>query len=464
MGTSPAVSLAAELPALGDGSSVITPSQEKALGQSWVRRLRSQVALIGDPVVVEYLDDLIYRLLPNSELTDTQLIITVIDSPELNAFAVPGGIIGVNAGMFLYADNEQELASVLAHELAHLSQRHFARRLEESSKQMALNMAGILASVILAATAGSDAGVAALASSQALSLQQQLSYSRLNEQEADRIGIQTLAASGMNAQAMVAMFERMLKSQRFNRAVPEYLRTHPLTESRISDMASRSAAFPGIPYAENQDFYFVQSRIQVHYSANLEDSVTRFRDAQRHSRSTVRDGARYGEVLALVRGQRATEAENTLHALLEDHPTSIMVNLLKVEWLLAQQRVDDALRLLEHNLLLNPANYAITRAHATALTLKREPARALAQLKRLTATHPNEIDLWYELAEVAGQANAIVDLHRARAEYFFLKADKNAAMQQLEQALAKSEGNYQQSILIRNRMREMEGSGDTFTF
>jgi predicted Zn-dependent protease len=453
-----------ELPALGDGSSVITPSQEKALGQSWVRQLRGQVPMINDPVIAEYLEDLMYRLMPNSDLTDSDLTITVIDSPELNAFAVPGGIIGVNAGMFLYSDNEQELASVLAHELAHLSQRHFARRLEESGKQMALNMAGILASVILAATAGSDAGIAALASSQALTLQQQLSYSRLNEQEADRMGIQTLAASGMNAQAMVNMFERMMRSQRFNRSMPVYLRTHPLTESRIADMASRSQTYPTTPYTENQDFYFVQSRVQVYYSSNLEEMITRFRAAQQHTRSNVRVGALYGEVLALIQSNRAAEAEKSLTTLLQQEPTSIMINLLKAEWLLALQRIEDALQLLESNLTLNPANYSLTRAYAGALTDKQEFTKAYSELKHLSISYPNDIGLWYELAEVAGLANNIVELHRARAEYFFLKADMLSAKKQLEQALSKSEGNYQQSVLIRNRLREMEGTGEFFTF
>src|SRR5690606_38761124 len=148
--------------------------------------------------------------------------------------AVPGGIIGVNGGLFLHAQSEAQFASVIAHELAHLSQRHFARRLERNQRNQPLAMAGLLASIIVAAAAGSDAGMAAIATTQAYNIQQQLNYSRENEQEADRIGLATLAASGIDPRAMPEMFEAMLRSNRFGQYVPEYLRTQDRKSTRLN--------------------------------------------------------------------------------------------------------------------------------------------------------------------------------------------------------------------------------------
>lgn len=455
---------ASELPALGDGSSAISPSQEKELGRAWLRQLRGQVPLISDPAISDYLEDLLYRLVPNSELLDSDLIVTVIDSPELNAFAVPGGVIGVNAGMFLYADTEQELAGVLSHELAHLSQRHYARRLEESNKQLALNLAGLLASIVIGATAGTDAGVAAMASAQALSIHQQLSYSRQNEQEADRLGIQTLNASGMNASAMASMFSRMMRNERFNRAVPEYFRTHPLTESRVSDMGARSSSYPARLYEENQDFYFIQARAKTLYATSPKDALAHFKALAQSTRRELQLEALYGEVMALIQANRPSEAENALEALLGAMPNAIMPNLLKLDWLMAQRRTDEALKLVQQQLSLNPGNYPLTRAQAHILTERMDYAGAYSLLKRLSLTHTDDAGLWYDLAEAAGQANAIVELHRARAEYFFMRADTVSALKQLEQALTKSKDNYQQSVLIRKRMQEIEGSTQAFTF
>lgn len=455
---------AADLPALGDGSSAISPSQEKELGHAWLRQLRGQVPLISDPTISEYLEDLLYRLVPNSDLQDSDLTVIIIDSSELNAFAVPGGIIGVNAGMFLYADTEQELAGVLSHELAHLSQRHYARRLEESNKQLALNLAGLLASIVIGATAGTDAGVAAMASTQALSIQQQLSYSPQNEQEADRLGIQTLDASGMNASAMVTMFSRMMRNERFNRAVPEYFRTHPLTESRVSDMGARSSSYPSRLYAENQDFYFIQARAKTLYAATPEDALAHFRALEQSSRKELQLEALYGEVLAQIKANRAEDAEPALQALLKAMPNAIMPNLLKSDWLMALNRSEDALEHVKQQLILNPGNYPLTRAQAHILTERQNYTEAFTLLKRMSMTHPEDAGLWYELSEVAGQANAIVELHRARAEYFFMRADSVSALKQLEQALAKSQDNYQQSVLIRKRMQEIEGSSQNFSF
>ena len=187
-----------KLPNLGESSSsLFSPEQEYQLGRAWLRMFRSQAPTLDDPLLQDYLEDLIYRLVTHSELQDRRIDVVIVDNPVINAFAVPGGVIGVHTGLLLYAQNEDELATVLAHEIAHLSQRHFSRRVEQQQKQQPLTMAGLLASAVLIATTG-GAGLAAMTATQAAALDAQLRYSRSAEQEADRIGMQTMVKAGMD--------------------------------------------------------------------------------------------------------------------------------------------------------------------------------------------------------------------------------------------------------------------------
>ena len=200
------------LPVLGNSvSGTISTQQEYEYGREFLRSVRRETLLLDDPLIQEYIISLTYKLAATSELTDHRLDFVLIDSDVLNAFAAPGGIIGVNAGLFLYADNEGQMASVLAHELAHISQRHYARSIEEARASTLPNMAGLLASLVIAAAAGGDAGQAALMTSQAIGVENQLRFSRSNEEEADRIGIRNLYNAGFDPQDMAGMFEQMLR-------------------------------------------------------------------------------------------------------------------------------------------------------------------------------------------------------------------------------------------------------------
>ncbi len=182
-----------DLPSLGDASSaIVSPQQEHQLGRAWLALLRSQVSQLNDPQLKDYVESSVYRLVETSQVNDRRLEFILINSPQLNAFAAPGGIVGVNGGLFLNAQTEGEYASVLAHELAHLSQRHFARGVEASQRMQVPMMAALLAGIVIAAAGAGDAGIAAIAGTQAAAIQEQRRFSRQNEQEADRIGIMNL--------------------------------------------------------------------------------------------------------------------------------------------------------------------------------------------------------------------------------------------------------------------------------
>jgi predicted Zn-dependent protease len=184
-----------KLPRLGDTvSGIVSKRQEYELGRTWLKAFRSRVREHDDPLMQEYLEQLLYDLATYSDLEDPRLELVIVNNASMNAFAVPGGVVGFHTGVFAFAEKEDQMASVLAHELAHLSQRHFARGLEAQRASSMVTLAGLLGSLVLAATAGGDAGMAAITATQALAMDSRLRYSRSNEQEADRIGLENHGA------------------------------------------------------------------------------------------------------------------------------------------------------------------------------------------------------------------------------------------------------------------------------
>ena len=173
-----------KLPVLGDSlSGIVSKQQEFQLGRTWLKVFRSRVREFDDPLMQQYLENLIYNLATYSELENPNIELVIVNNPTMNAFAVPGGVVGIHTGLFAYAENEDQMVSVLAHELAHLSQRHFARGLESRRNSSAATLAGLLTGLVLAATVGGDAGMAAMAATQAMTLENQLRYSRSNEKK-----------------------------------------------------------------------------------------------------------------------------------------------------------------------------------------------------------------------------------------------------------------------------------------
>ncbi|MEJ2741993.1 MAG: M48 family metalloprotease [Gammaproteobacteria bacterium] len=269
-----------DLPNLGDSSSgVISPDQEYIAGRAWLRVLRGQAPIISDPLLNDYVTHLTYHLASFSELNQRKLEVVIINDSSINAFAVPGGVMGINAGLLLNAESEDEMAAVIAHEIAHLSQRHFARNLERSRRDKWKTVAALIASVaLIASSSNSDTGLAALLTTQAASLQSQLSYSRQFEREADRFGMTTLAKAGKDPSAMPRFFERMHKAtENYSKAPPEFLLTHPVTESRISDSYNRIIQLPLTTPEASLDFSLMKARVEASYSPDKLKNIKTFR-------------------------------------------------------------------------------------------------------------------------------------------------------------------------------------------
>ena len=443
-----------ELPTLGDtASGTVSPELEHRLGRAWLKMLRARTDVVDDPLINDYLKYLVFSLAEHSQLKDRRLEFVIVNAPELNAFAVPGGIIGVNAGLFTYAQTEQEFAAVIAHELAHLSQRHYSRGVEQAKRNQIPSMAALLASVVIAATVGGDAGIAAMSATQAALLDSKLRFSRQNEREADRIGLQTMVAAGMDPGQMAAMFERMLASQRLaGSRPPEFLLSHPVTESRVADARNRAKQFPKGNYRDNLEYYLMRSRIALSLAPNPTVAINRFKDDLDNPNEVLRKAAYYGLALAYSRDRQGDRANETLQKLIDSDPSRISYVVAAAEINHQPRQLPKAERLLRRHLLLSPDNYPLSYQLSKNLTRQKRFKEATQLLTQMSADHPNNPLVWHDLAEVAGLEGDIIAVHRARAEYFMLTGRLDSALKQLEFAQKKAVGNYQLITRIDQRI------------
>ena len=429
-----------KLPSMGEASSaIISLDQERALGQSWLRSFRAQANLNSDYLLQEYVENLLLDMVRHSEIQDKRLSVVIVDNPSLNAFAVPGGIIGVNTGLFLYANNEDEFASVLAHELSHLSQRHFARSVEEQKISAKMSLAGLLAGIILAATTGSDAGLAMMTATQAAAMESSLKYSRQHEQEADRIGISVLANAGYDPQAMGNMFENMLKATRYvGYQAPEYLRTHPLTESRVNDAMARAQQFPERHYPDSGIYSLMRIRVEARESGSPDQAVQKFKARVKQLPSNEN---RYGLAMAYKNALKLAEAKDLAKDLYEQQSSNEFFGLLYAELLIVFGESKQAEQIIGKYLQNRPRSHALNMALANAKNQNSQFKEAADILRQQTIERPNDYAVWYEYAETLGLAGKILQLHKARAEYFTLVGAFDRAIRQLQYAKTEAAGN-----------------------
>lgn len=453
---SPAIApaIADDLPSLGDSSSsIVSPEQEFQLGRAWLSLVRSQVPQLNDPQLKEFVESSVYKLAETSDLHDHRLVFILIKDPQINAFAAPGGVIGVNGGLFLYAQTEAEYAAVLAHELGHLIQRHYARGLQAQQQMQIPVMAAMLAGIIAAAAGAGDVGMATIMGTQAAAIQNQLRFSRQNEQEADRVGVVNLERAGYDPRAMPNMFERMARQYRFDKRPPEFLLTHPVTESRIADTRNRAEQFGQSGREDTLQYQLMRARVQLTFEETPGIAGKRFRAMLQDDPGM--DAARYGLALAQVKSGQLNEARDSLAPLLKKEPNNVTYNLAQVELDITANRIPEAKQRVDKMLAQFPDNYPLQQSRIDLLIKQSQAPQAQKALEELLKARPNDPDIWYQVAEVRGQAGDIIGLHQARAEYFALMADFDQALEQLDFAKRRAINNFPLASKIDARQKEI---------
>lgn len=445
-----------KLPSLGDTSSgIISQQKEHELGRAWLMAYRSRINEHNDPILSNYLEQLLYKLVSHSELEDRRLELVTINNPSMNAFAVPGGVVGIHTGLFRYAKTEHQLSSVLAHEIAHLSQRHFARRTETQRKNTMVTLAGLLTSLVIAATVGGDAGLAGLTATQAASQQSMLRYSRQNEQEADRLGLKTMAAAGMDPRAMSAMFEEMLRITRYTGSrPPEFLLTHPLTENRVADAKNRINQLPPKQYLDNIEFHLMRIRALIAIDNNPSESLNRFQH-ELEGNTLNSEAARYGVVLAHTKLGNYPKAKKGIDTLLQKSPNSLTYQMADIEIDRSQKEFNLAIRKTKKLLTYNSDNYPLRISLAETYLKANRYLESEQVLDTLADSHPNTPEVWYQLAEVRGLAGNISGVHQARARYFILNGVFDQARDQLGYARKLLASDFKQTAIIDQQLRDL---------
>jgi len=424
---------AEDLPVLGDGaSSLISPEMERQIGGQFLKQLHAALPTVDDPIIKYWVERHISDLAQHSQYNDSLMQVVVVNSEQINAFAAPGGVVGINLGLMLAAEDVHEYSSVVAHELAHLSQRHFARGVEEQRAQTLPTLASLIAAIMVGAAGGGDAGLAAISAAQAAAQQNQLRYSRGREQEADRIGLNTMVRAGLDPAGMSRMFERMQQAFRFSRRPPEFLLTHPLSESRIADARQQARAAPDREFEDSVDYAMMRARARVHFADTPQAAVKTFEKEVRDAPDSA--AARYGLALAQSRAGAHADAIALGDALFTQDPRSILFVAAYAELLIEADKYGQAERLLAENLTINPDNPPLAALYAEALTRQEKYRDAEAVLARQSRLRRGDVDVWFELAEVSGLAGDIIGVHRARAEFFALHGAYQKAIAHLEYA------------------------------
>ena len=445
---------AQNLPELGDNASTdLSPLAEQRLGAQIMREIRwRDPAYLGDVEVEDYLNRLGDRLVAAGAGAGLPFQFFGVSDPTLNAFAMPGGNIGVHTGLILAAQSESELAGVLSHEIAHVTQRHIARMVGKQSQTGMLMLASLLVAV-LAAKSSAQVTQAAIMTGQAAGLSSQLAYSRDFENEADRLGVQNLAAAGFDVRGMVSFFERLQKNARlYENNAPAYMRTHPLTGDRITEMEGRVAQMPYKQVPDSLDFSLVRAKLKVGAAATKE-VIGEFEAAARAPHPAL--AAQYGLVRAYLSVRRLADADREMVEVRKRHETSAMVAGLEGDLRLAHGDPAGAAQVFREARGRFPQSRRLLYGELEALIDAGRPAEALTAVKAEVQTTPDSATLWELRARAEAALGKRLAQHRSLAELYTIRGNYAAAVEQLTFAQSAGDGDFFEQSAVDSRLREV---------
>ncbi len=453
------LSIAEGLPDLGEAAqSDLSPAMERRIGESIMLEIRRDPAYLDDPEISSYLNRLGNKLSSQSTESRQEFEFFALKDPTLNAFAMPGGYIGVHSGLILAAESESELASVLAHEISHVTQRHLARLMNKASQGQVASLLS-LALAILAARSSPDLAIGAAMAGQGAAIQNQLNYSRDFEREADRVGLDLLERSDFNIRDMSVFFERMQKYSRLyetKNSAPGYLRTHPLTTERLADMGNRIQGRPYKQVPDSLDFQLVRAKLRVQ-DGSPRDAVVEFENRlvdRSFAGSEV--AVRYGLARALQRDGKLGAAEKEVRELRRLKAVSPMIETLDAELRMKQGDAPAAVKILRSAQPRFPQQRAIAYALVEALLEARLPDEAIRFTEDDLVSYPSDAKMHALQAKTYAMLGRRLQQHRAQAEAYALLGQLPEAVIQLELAQKSGDGDFYEYSQVDSRLREIK--------
>ena len=432
-----AVAQTPNLPDFGTpADSVLNRGQEAQLGRGVMAQLRSAGAIMDDPIVTEYIQTLGARLAGHANDGDHSFEFFMVDDNAINAFALPGGFIGINSGLMLASERESEVAGVLAHEVAHVTQRHIARSIYSNQRNSILSMAAMIAAVLLgaAADANSQAMQGIISASQAAAIQAQINYTRANEHEADRIGIGTLASAGFDPTAMATFFEKLSRRHAFtSERIPSFLQTHPVTSERIGEARERARLLPAVDVTDSVSYGVVKARLEVFAASSAEAALEIFQSRMDAGSDRVED--RYGYALGLHGEGRHDLAQRVFSDLVDEFPGVIAFRIGEGEALMEGHRTDLALARYEEAVELSPRNVPLTLSYADALIRTGYPGMAHGLLLDLLNNSDPTPEQFRLIARAANAEGDVGNAHHYMSHYYLSVGNLALAFNQIRMAL-----------------------------
>lgn len=445
-----ALPLDIQLPDMGDpADAIMTPAAEQRLGRAFVLSLRSQQKFVDEPVFEDYLASLGNRLASHTG-GGHNFHFHLIQNNVVNAFAGPDGHIGIFTGLITTSQSEDELASVLAHEIAHVTQKHLFRAFHRAQQLSTPAAVALLAAVLIGIAGGNaDISRAGIAGVQAGMLQDQINYTRHNEEEADRVGISLLAKSGFDPRAMPAFFARMGKAtQAYSTQLPEFLRTHPITGNRIGDAQNRAEKYPYKQRQEDIRYALLRAWLKAKSYQSPKAALTFFENSLKTGRHRNREAEEYGYAIALMQARDQTKAREILTRLLSNRPQTQEYRIALAQLERATDNLARAHSLLDEGLRSNPDSRPFLLAKVDLLELQGRFADAVPLLERLIKRHSKDARLYKRLAQAQGRIGKQTQGYANMAQHYYLNGELKLAVQQLEVAMrAPRENDFQTAKL-----------------
>jgi beta-barrel assembly-enhancing protease len=445
-----------ELPDLGSPArTLFSESQEAELGKLYMQYLRQSGRIIDDPIDEAYINQIGKELVRAAHDTQRHFYFFFFNSPEINSFAGPDGYIAVFSGLILATENEDELAAVMAHEIAHVTQGHISRKIADSSHEKYQTIAGMLAAIALGTVSG-EAAEAALAATAASNQQRELNFSRQMEAEADRVGIQTLAHAGYNPNSMPIFFVRLQQSERYYAKIPELLSNHPLTPERISDAENRADQLPIKHHTTSQTYYLIKERMRVMGDNNPHHLISYYEKMLKKNDLPHGFAIEYGYALALQNNQSFKQALNIMQKLQQEYPEQLLFTLGVADIETDANDTSAAISLTEKTYHQHPDSYPVVMQYAYALYQAKAYQQALQLFHHYHLYYPNQPIPYGFLSDIAGKAGHLVEAYQLRASYFTEAGNLNAALGQLQIALKLPQLDESDKIKIEAQIKSIE--------
>ncbi|MEY3651504.1 MAG: hypothetical protein RLZZ351_869 [Pseudomonadota bacterium] len=447
--------LADELPELGDISqTILSPLQEKKIADQIMRDVMSSDEVVGDPEIQDYIQNLGMRLASNGPDKTQSFNFFVVRDNSINAFAMPGGVIGVHTGLIIAAKNESELAGVLGHEIGHVVQHHLARMLAQQKNDSIISMAG-MALAVLSARANPQLATAAMTASSAGAVQKQLDYTRTHEREADRVGIDILEKSGFDTNAMAAFFETMQKGTRFvEGSAPSFLRTHPVTGERIADVRARvsQSRFRLLPYSP--EFDYVRAKVMASLNTPSQ-AIAMFKDNLKEKRYSSETAQHYGMAIAMIRMNDLDGASEQLSWLRSNAPKHAFFAMLAANIEVARDNPEQAAKAYKAGLSTYPNHRGLIHGYAQHLIRINQYEAAIKFVSEKLILFPNDPVLYELKSKSYAFLGKRLLSHQAQGEAYYYRYNLQRALEQMDLAVRANDGDFYQQSIAEARLNEL---------